>query len=211
MARMPIAVCLLLLLALPAAAQVPLAKISGEVMAVDGANLELKPVSGQPLAVKLAEPVRISARSLLDHGAIREGTYLGTTATPQPDGTLLASEVHVFAESMRGTGEGHRPMANEPGSTMTNATVAGLSKGGATVAAVAPTQAAGGLRMTLRYPGGEKVVVVPDDVPIVLTEPGDRRLLVRGAHVVAYVAKQPDGSLLAERMNVGKNGYVPLQ
>jgi hypothetical protein len=208
-----IVVSLLLLAVLPATAQAPLTRISGEVVVVDGSNLELKPASGAPLALKLADPMRISVRSPLDAGAIHEGTYLGTTATPQPDGTLLASEVHVFAESMRGTGEGHRPMA-EPGNTMTNATVASLSKSGAQsakVAAVAPAATPGSLRMTLRYPGGEKVVVVPDDVPIVLTETGDRALLVRGAHVVAYVAKQPDGSLLAERMSVGKNGYVPLQ
>ena len=51
--------------------------------------------------------------------------YLGTTATKQADGTFLASEVHVFSEDQRGTGEGHRPLGSAPqsGATMTNANV----------------------------------------------------------------------------------------
>ena len=38
-------------------------------------------------------------------------------------------EVHVFPESMRGTGEGHRPMDAAPGSTVTDATVASVTVG----------------------------------------------------------------------------------
>jgi hypothetical protein len=210
--------CAIALLASGAAtAQTGLLKVSGAVVLVDGANVELMSKPGQPLAIRLADQVRISARSPLDIGAIKEGDYLGTTAAPQPDGTLLASEVHVFAEAMRGTSEGHRPMANEPGSTMTNATVASLSRGrrqdaanDATVAIVS-NAVPGELRMTLRYKDGEKVVVVPGNVPVVMMEAGDRSLLVPGVHVVAYVTKQADGELVAERLNVGKNGYVPLQ
>jgi hypothetical protein len=38
--------------------------------------------------------------------AIAQGSYVGTTAVPQPDGTLLAKEVHIFTEAQRGTGRG---------------------------------------------------------------------------------------------------------
>ena len=140
------------------------------------------------------------------------------TAAPQADGTLVASEVQVFPESMRGTGEGHRPMSPDSGAsagaTMTNATVASVAgaKAGntmtnATVSSVAPGERA--MRMTLTYKGGEKIVVVPEGILVFMTEVADRSSLVPGAHVVAYVAKQPDGILVAERVSVGKNGYVP--
>jgi hypothetical protein len=43
---------------------------------------------------------------------------------PQPDGTQKAVEVHVFEESLRGTGEGHYPWDLMPNSTMTNGAVA---------------------------------------------------------------------------------------
>jgi len=32
---------------------------------------------------------------------------------------------------------------------------------------------------------------------------------VPGAHVVVYAAAQSDGTLAAERLTVGKNGFVP--
>jgi hypothetical protein len=198
-------------------AQTALVKVSGEVVVVDGVNLELKSSEGT-IAIRLGDQARMSARSPTGLDAIREGAYLGTTATPQADGTLRASEVHVFAESMRGTGEGHRPMANEPGHTMTNATVANVggrkqrdAPADATVVSVDNIPAEHELRVTLRYKGGEQVVIVPDDVPVVMTEPGDRAMLVPGTHIVAYLAQQPDGSLLAERVTIGKNGYAPLQ
>jgi hypothetical protein len=45
---------------------------------------------------------------------VKEGTFLGSAAMPQPDGSQRALEVHIFPEQMRGTGEGHRPYAPVP-------------------------------------------------------------------------------------------------
>ena len=200
-----------------AAAQSPLTKLSGEVVTANAASLQLRTAAGEKLDIRLSDQARLTARSPIDRSAIRQGAYLGTTAAPQPDGPLLASEVHVFSEAMRGTGEGHRPMPNDPGNTMTNATVASVSGDKApdpartaTVVA-ASSQGTRALRMTLHYKGGEKVVVVPDSTPIVMTEMGDRGMLVPGAHVVVYGTPQPGGTLLAERVSIGKNGYAPQQ
>src|SRR5437773_891446 len=52
-------------------------------------------------------------------------------------------------------------------------------------------------------------IVMPEDVPIVTFEPGDKAMLVPGAHVLLTATKQPDGSLTAARVAVGKNGLVP--
>ena len=40
---------------------------------------------------------------------IKDNSFVGITAMAQPDGTIKAVEVHVFAEPLRGTGEGHYP------------------------------------------------------------------------------------------------------
>jgi len=206
------------LLAGAAQAQPQVQKIVGEVVKLDGARLEVKASSGQVVEVKLAADSRLSGRSPADAAKLAPGAFVGTTAVPQPDGTLLAREVHVFPEAMRGTGEGHRPMSNEPGSTMTNATITGVGARGAarsdtmTNATVAGVSAAPGSKtLTLAYKGGEKTVVVPEDVPIVMIEPVDRSALVPGAHVIVYGAPQSDGTLAAERVTVGKNGFVPPQ
>ena len=188
-------------------------RIAGDVASVEGGMLLVRTAAGESLHLKLADGTRVTARAKTDWSAIAQGSYVGTTAVPQADGTLLAKEVHVFTEAQRGTGEGSYPMST-PGDTMTNATVAKMGPAAAardtmtnaTVASAAG--AAGGHRLTLTYKGGEKTVVVPDDVPIIASEPGDRSLLVPGAHVVAYARRDADGSLTLERISVGKNGFA---
>ena len=192
-------------------------RIRGEVVAVHGKDLGVKTSAGQMVTVRMADNVRVSARSAASPDALATGAFIGTTAVEQPDGTLKAVEVHVFPESMRGTGEGHRPMDTEPGSTMTNATVTNVTAApksaprstmtNATVANVAP----GGStrKLTLQYKGGEKTVVVGDGVPVVMVEAGDPSMLVPGAHIVVTAAKQLDGTLTTDRISVGKNGIVP--
>ena len=97
---------------------------------------------------------------------IKEGSYIGTAAVPQADGTLKALEMQVFPASMRGVGEGTRDWDLGAGSSMTNGTVGSLVN-------------ANGRTITITYKGGEKKVVVPDDVPFVTYEPADRSGLDR--------------------------------
>ena len=209
--------CLCVVAGGPARAQTPASRIRGDIVSVNGSALQLKADGGQTLAVKLPAHYTISARSQADRSKIAPDTFLGTTAVPGPDGTLTAVEVHIFPESMRGTGEGHRPMDTATGSTMTNATVASVGVGQSATAGRTMTNAtvatvAGGeqeRRMTLRYKGGEKVVAIPKDTPIVMVEPGDPSMLVPGAHVVVSGVRQTDGSLLADRVTVGKDGLIP--
>ena len=169
-----------------------------------------------PQTLKLQEKTRVSTATRADLGAIAKDAFIGTTAVQAKDGTLRAVEVHVFAEAMRGAGEGHRPWDLKPGSTMTNATVSGVGSGGstapstmtnATVSGVSPS--AGGQTLTLTYAGGQKTVVVPPGTPVVRLEPADRSALSAGRHVFAAGTRQADGSVLVDRMVVGKDGVVP--
>ncbi len=197
-----------------ALAQTPPSRVRGDIVSVSAGGFQLKADSGQTLSVRFADRYSISARSHSDRTKITPGVFLGATTIPGPDGSLVATEVHIFPETMRGTGEGHRPMDPAAGTTMTDATVAsvvpspssGRTMTNATVAAVAGDQEP---RMTLKYKGGEKVVSIPKDTPIVMVEAGDASLLVPGAHVIVSGTRQNDGSLLAERVTVGKDGLIP--
>lgn len=192
-------------------------RIRGEVMAVHGKDLDVRTTAGPMVTVRMADSLRVSARAAANLDTVAPGAFIGTTAIEQPDGTLKAVEVHVFPESMRGTGEGHRPMDAEPGRTMTNATVTSVAaapkpsaRSTMTSATVANVAAGGSTRkVTLQYKGGEKIVVVDDGVPVVMVEAGDPSMLVPGAHVVVTAAKQLDGTLTTDRISVGKNGIVP--
>jgi hypothetical protein len=209
------ATCLFALAAV-AHAQTTAQRIQGDVVSLDGRSLAVKTSAGSVVTVRLADNVRVSARSASSLGAIVPGVFLGTTAVPRADGMLSATEVHIFPESMRGTGEGHRPMDIQPGATMTNATVTSVATGhtkttstmtNATVADMATSGSE--RRMALKYKDGEKIVVVGNNVPVVMVEAGDLSMLTPGAHVLVTAAKQLDGTLTSDRISVGKNGLVP--
>jgi hypothetical protein len=191
--------------------------VRGDVVAVTGNTVEVKTRSGERTRFTLAEKTRVSVATKADREKIATNGYVGTTAVPQPDGTLRAIEVHLFPEAARGAGEGHRPWDLGPGSAMTNATVQGLgsSAGGgqstmtnATVADVAK----GGedLKLSLRYPGGEQTVVVPSGTPVVQLEAADRSRITPGAHVFAAVIAQGGGAPVADRIVVGKDVVPPM-
>ncbi len=210
------------LLALPAAAQQAQQPqhVRGDVLAVKGDTVDVRERTGQVVHVKVPEQVGVTKVEEADASAITDRSFIGVTAVPQPGGTLRALEVHVFPDSMRGTGEGHRPWDLGTGSSMTNATVSGMQAGtsGAakqgtgssmTNATVSGMKKTGGERtLQLKYQGGEQTVVVPANIPIVRLAPGDRSLLKPGAHVFV-IASQQDGALVAQRMTVGEGAVVP--
>ncbi|HXX85335.1 MAG TPA: hypothetical protein VEN29_15305 [Casimicrobiaceae bacterium] len=192
---------LLLSIAASALAQAPAAlptqRIRGDVVALDGLNLQARSRSGEMVTIKLAEAYTVTGVVKIDIERIAPGAFVGIASMPQPDGTQTALEVLLFPEARRGSNEGHYPWDLQPGSMMTNATVADVVGGN------------NGRRLTLKYKDGEKVVFVPIEAPIVTFEPGDRAMLKPGAHIIVTATKQPDGSLTAGGVAVGKNGLVP--
>ena len=174
-------------------------RIRGTIAKADGNVLTLKSSDGAEVRLTLTDDARIVAVVKASMADIREGTYLGSAALPQPDGSQKALEVHIFPEQMRGTGEGHRPYAPVPNSTMTNGSAAG-----ATVAGV------DGPAILLKYKDGEKKIVVPPDAPVLRYEIGGKGDLKAGAKFTVLAAtKKPDGTLEANRINVGRDGAEP--
>jgi hypothetical protein len=179
-----------------ALAQTPV-RVRGAVEALDGNTLKVKSRDGAAVAIKLADNYAVAAVVKTELAAIKPGAFIGTASMKQADGSLVALEVLVFPEAMRGTGEGHYPWDLQPESMMTNATVATLADN--------PK----GREMTLTYKGESNKVVVPAGVPIVTFEPGDKAMLKPGAKIFAVTQKQADGTLTAARVNVGKDGLTP--
>ena len=173
-------------------------RVRGTIEKVDGNVLTLKSSDGE-VKLTLTENALIVAVVKASLADVKEGTFLGSAAMPQPDGSQKALEVHIFPEQMRGTGEGHRPYAPVPNSTMTNGSAAG-----ATVAGV------DGSTITVKYKDGEKKIIVPPNVPIMRYEIGGKGDLKPGAHFAVLAAtKKPDGTLEANRINVGRDGVTP--
>src|SRR5689334_824093 len=84
------------------AQQTPNVRVRGEITKVDGTTLQVKMRNGENVTVKLADPPRIAAMVKSSLADIKEGSFIGVSAMPQPDGTQKAFGIHVFMDSQKG-------------------------------------------------------------------------------------------------------------
>ncbi|WP_050423286.1 hypothetical protein [Bradyrhizobium tropiciagri] len=196
---LPFAALLLVAFASTASAQQPpTVRIRGTIEAVDGALLSVKSRDGADMKVRTTDNVAVFGVAKTDLSEIKSGSYIGVTAMPEPDGTQKAIAVHIFPENQRGAAEGFRPWDLRANSTMTNATVAETVQG------------TDGQNITVKYKDGEKKVVVPPGTPVVTFVSGDKSELKPGAKIIIFGAvKKDDGTLEANRVNVGRDGIAP--
>ena len=102
----------------------PPVRIRGVVEKLDGNMLTVKARNGQSMTVKLADNFTVMGVEKASLADVGSGKFIGTTTVGERDGALIAEEVHIFPENMRGTGEGHYDWDLRPNSKMTNANVA---------------------------------------------------------------------------------------
>jgi len=178
-----------------ATAQQPM-RVRGTVAQVNGSTLTVRAGDAGELKVNLADGVKVYGVVNASAADIKPGAYVGVGAMPQTDGSQKAIQVVIFADSMRGIGEGHRPW-DRPGSTMTNGTVE------AVVGSVEDH------RFTVKYKDGEKTIVIAPDTVIRAYVAGSTDELKPGANVATFAVKKPDGTLETARINVGRDGVVP--
>jgi hypothetical protein len=184
--------------AVSAQQQTSMVRIRGTIESVDGNTLGIKTREGADVKVKMTDNVAVFAVVKTQLSEIKEGSYIGVTAMPEPDGTQKAIAVHIFPENQRGAAEGFRPWDARANSTMTNATVAQTVKG------------TDGQNITVKYKDGEKKVVVPPETPIVTFVASDKSEIKPGAKLIIFgAAKKDDGTLEANRVNVGRDGVTP--
>lgn len=181
----------------PVAAQQPV-RVRGTIEKVDGNTLTVKSREGASVNVVLKDPAVVLGVDKAALTDIKQNSFVGITAMPQADGTQKAIEVHIFPESLRGRGEGHRPWDLVPSSTMTNANVEQL------------VTAVDGPMLTLKYKEGEKKISVPNNAAIVQFVPGDRSDLKPGNKIfVVGGTRLANGDVETNAINVGKDGLTP--
>ena len=181
-----------------ASAQQPPVRVRGEIVKVEGNKLFVKARDGAELVVNTPDSVGVSGVVKIPLSDVKAGSYIGISAMPEADGSQNALHIHIFPEAMRGVAAGHGAWDVRPGSTMTNATVDQITAVGE------------GRTLMVKYKDGEKKIVVPADTPIVTYVPGTRDELKPGAKIFIVAAqRQPDGSLNAARISVGRDGLTP--
>src|SRR5467141_1044603 len=188
----------LIRIATPASAADDTVRIRGTIESVEGPVYVVKNRDGAELKLTVTDNplfVAISPSTMAD---IKPGMFVGSAGMMQADGTQKAIEVHIFPESMRGTGEGHYDWDLKPQSKMTNANVE------QTVAGV------DGQMLSVKYKGGEKKILVTPGTAIVTYVTGDRSDLKPGTKIfVSAAKKQADGTVQTPRITYGRNGAGP--
>jgi hypothetical protein len=183
--------------AIPASAQETV-RVRGTIERVEGPVYVIKNRDGAEMKLTVTDSplfVAIVKSSMAD---IKPGMFVGSTGMAQPDGSQKAIEVHIFPESMRGTGEGHYDWDLKPKSSMTNANVE------ETVAGV------DGPLLSVKYKDGEKKLQVTPETVVVTYVTGNREDLKPGTKIfVGAAKKQADGTLQTPRITYGKDGLMP--
>jgi hypothetical protein len=201
-----------------------MAPIRGTITAVTDSSLTVSTASGTQ-QVHLVPPVHVYAQAASDLAHVTPNAFVGITSVAQPDGSQRATEIHVFPEALRGTGEGSRMMEQTTGgarSTMTNGSVAPSRMTNGSVApsrmtngAVAPSRmtngtvsTSGGTSFTIQYQGGTQTIVIPPGVTVTAIAPTQTKLAV-GANVVVLGTPGSDGRLTAS--SVMLSGPTPAK
>lgn len=175
--------------------------VRGKVVSVSGDVVMIKSASG-PVKIHLAKTLKVYTRTHSDLSHVTSKTFVGVTSIKQPDGSERATEIHIFPEALRGTGEGSYLMntaqpAGVPRSRMTNGTVSGVGK----VSARRPrmtngtvTAKSGSSTLLVQYGSGLETIRIPANVTVTAMTPTTAKLKP-GESVFALAKKQANGSL----------------
>ena len=200
-------ICVVAMVSVSVSAQDKPLRVRGTIDQIEGSMMIVKSREGDALRIKLADDGSVIALEKASLADIKPNSYVGSTAMPQPDGTWKAVEVHIFPEAMRGTGEGDRPYDYRPQSTMTNGTVNNVGK--STVGGTVSSEE--GSTITLSYKDGSKKIELTPETVIVRYVPGSREELKPGTRIyIPAATRQPDGTLMTARINVGRGIAPPM-
>jgi len=172
-------------------------RVRGTIESIDDSTYVVKTRDGAEQKVVLAPNAQVAGVVKASLADVKTGSFVGLAALAQPDGTQRALEVHIFPESMRGTGEGHTAWDLQPNSTMTNGNISDA------------VTAVDGQTVTVKYKDGVQKILVPWTTPIVAYIAGDKSDLKVGAKVFIVAAKQPDGTLQGRAWRAGRDGVTP--
>src|SRR5215475_4410175 len=136
-------------------------RISGTIEKVDGNTIYGKGADGTAITLKLAADVAVTAVMKATFADIKPGDYVGTGAVPQADGSQKAVELRIFPKPQADGGHYYEGWYGAPNGTMTNGFVQPAGTVGATVTG------AGDPSLVVKYPQGEKRIVIPANAHLV--------------------------------------------
>jgi hypothetical protein len=181
-------------------------RVRGTLESVASDKLTVDTREGEALDLTLQDDTRVMVVRPASLDDIKQGDYVGLTSVDSA-GKRVAISVHIFADDLRGTAEGHVPwdLVEEP-NTMTNATVAEIEEVGDQRELKVSYKQGEGEQKT----EGSQTIYVPDDLAVVKMEKAsDRSVLKPGERAFLVVRDDADGNPTALAVVVGEEGATP--
>ena len=188
------AVLFLLLATTAAFAQAP-TRVRGTITSLDGDVLSVKSREGKELKIQLAPDAQVALTKKASAADFKPGAYVGVTSVKGPDGRLVARRVHALGAQVP---QMHAAWDSIPDSMMTNANLEATAQVGA------------GTELVLKNKDGEQKILVTPQTEYYTFAPGTRADLKPGESIFTGAA-QKDGTLVAQRVTVSKDGVKPPQ
>ncbi len=178
-------------------------RVRGTLKSVAADQLVIASREGEVMGFPLSPDLGVFVVTPATIDDIKQGQFVGL-ATVMSGDRQVALEAHLFADDLRGLGEGHFAwdLVKEP-DMMTNATVAQIKDAGAD------------RELDVSYRDGEaktagaQTIYLPPDVPIVHMAKADRSLLAPGKAAVLLVRPDRDLTPVVIAAVVGDQGAKP--
>src|SRR5256885_5104762 len=138
-------------------------RVSGTIERGDGTTIYGKGPDGSAVTLKLADNVAITAVSKATFADIKPGDYVGTGAVPQADGNQKAVELRIFPRPQADGGHFYEGWPGAANGTMTN----GFVQPAGTVGATFAGGGGGEPSIMVKYPQGEKRIVISPNAHVV--------------------------------------------
>jgi hypothetical protein len=176
------------------AAQPPATNIRGTITAFDGTTLSIKSREGTDVKVTIPPNANVAVEKAFHVSDIMAGMKLAVVTVGRPDGSVIALNVRPLPAQVPST---TAPYDLAPGSIMNN------------VAVDQVVATDGGKQLTLATPAGPVKALIVPQTTMSQTAPGTRDDLKVGEMV--FIGARPDatGTLVAGRIEVGKDGVEP--
>lgn len=174
------------------AAPVPPKGFTGTIVSVDGDNITLQNKDGQNFSVQMTPGWSVSANRKGTPDDIKPGDFIATTNVPVTANAGRSTEVRILEPGYRPE-EGTHAVSATDSNMMTHGMVKSADKNDA------------GVELQITYPGGSRLILVPQDAPVVISDPLDKSVLKPGVAVSGVTRAGIDGVPRASRLQLQKN------
>jgi hypothetical protein len=178
-------------------------RVRGTLKSVTASQLVITSREGEVMGFPLSPDLGVYVVTPATIDDVKQGQFVGLTTVTSGD-RQVALEAHLFADDLRGLGEGHYAwdLIKQP-NMMTNATIAQIKDVGAD------------RELKVSYKEGKsktegtQTIYLPPSVPIVHMAKGDRSLLAPGKDAVLLVKPDRDQTPVVVAAVVGDRGAKP--